>query len=459
MIPKDLRAYASLFQEYTELRVQENRNTRIVMINGDIAENQKASTGGMSARVYKQGVWGFASHPVISDDTIGQVVASATQNARFLDAREQRRAGELPRVSVTDHHDFSTTQARVSHKDMIEFLKILDSYMVKYYTELHARTVVLDLLDMEKSLLTSDGSSNYSLTPRAILYVMMSVDKEGEPVELYGVNGGFGHFEDNFSQPDSLFEQIDRQYEHLLQKANGVYPKAGMADCILDANLAGILAHEAIGHTAEADLVQGGSVAGDFLHEQVASPLITLVDFAHTAFGKLCPIPVFVDDEGVKAEDAVLIKDGVLQGFLHNKESANHFQTAPTGNARAFQFSDEPLIRMRNTAILPGKSTFAEMIGTIDNGYYLMKSGNGQADATGEFMFGIVQGYEIKHGKLGRAIRDTTISGVAFDMLKTVTMVANEMVWECSGMCGKKQPIPVGMGGPAIKCRVNIGGK
>ena len=74
-------------------------------------------------------------------------------------------------------------------------------------------------------------------------------------------------------------------------------------------------------------------------------------------------------------------------------------------------------------------------------------------------MFGVCMGYEIKHGKLGRAIRDTTISGIAFDMLKTVDMLSDDMVWTCSGMCGKKQPMPVGMGGPAVKCKVNIGGR
>ena len=99
------------------------------------------------------------------------------------------------------------------------------------------------------------------------------------------------------------------------------------------------------------------------------------------------------------------------------------------------------------------------MIASIDHGYYLMKPDNGEADSTSEFMFGIVQGYKITHGRLGKAIKDTTISGVAFDMLKTVRMVSDDMVWKCGGMCGKKQMIPVGMGGPAIKCQVNIGGK
>ena len=229
--------------------------------------------------------------------------------------------------------------------------------------------------------------------------------------------------------------------------------------CVLDAELAGILAHEAIGHTTEADLVLGGSVAGPLLNKTAASPLVTLVDFASEFRGKPCPVPVYTDDEGTKAEDAVIIENGVLKSFMHNKESAAHFGVAPTGNARAYQFSDEPLIRMRNTAIVPGASSLKDMIESVDNGYYLIRPTNGQADSTSEFMFGVSLGYEIKGGKLGHAIKDTTISGIAFDVLRTVTMVSSDMKWGCAGMCGKKQAIPVGMGGPAIKCKVSIGGR
>ena len=89
----------------------------------------------------------------------------------------------------------------------------------------------------------------------------------------------------------------------------------------------------------------------------------------------------------------------------------------------------------------------------------LLNSTNGQADTTGEFMFGVSMGYEIKKGKLGRALLDTTISGVAFEMLKTVDMVSDTVEWASSGYCGKKQPMPVGMGGPALRCKVMIGGR
>lgn len=271
--------------------------------------------------------------------------------------------------------------------------------------------------------------------------------------------GGRGQFEDVFDKPEDLYADIAQLYDHLQAKKDAVKPRAGKHDVVLDADLAGILAHEAIGHTTEADIVRGGSVAAEFVGKPVASELVTMVDFAHTWQGETLPVPVYIDDEGTPSEDQVLIDKGILQGFMHNKESAVHFGNAPTGNARAYQFFDEPLIRMRNTAILPGNDKVEDMIASVDDGYYLMWPSNGQADSTSEFMFGVMLGYEIKDGKLGHAITDTTISGVAFDMLKSISMVSDEMRWSCAGMCGKKQIIPVGMGGPAVKCRIHVGGE
>jgi len=459
MIEKDISCYSKFFTEYTELRVQENRNLRIAMLNGSVVQNSKAAISGVSARVYKAGVWGFSSNPDITDEAVMKVIKSATDNSIFLDSRERRDKTGLTEAKALSDNDFSTKKKRKNQMELIEFIKGVDTYITKNFSGINSRVIALSCLDMEKTLITSDGSSAYSMMPRSIIQIVLTVLKDGEPVELYDVYGGSGQFEDHFSSHNVFCEKIDAQYEHLMKKAEGVFPSAGLCDCILDANLAGILSHESIGHTTEADLVLGGSVAGDYLNKEVASPMVTLVDFANTANGDLCPIPVFVDDEGTKAEDVTIIEKGILKGFMHNKESANHFNTVATGNARAFNFSDEPIIRMRNTAILPGKDKLEEMISSIDNGYYLMTAGNGQADSTSEFMFGIVLGYEIKNGKIGKAIKDTTISGVAFDVLKTVDMVSDDMNWQCGGMCGKKQAIPVGMGGPALKCRLNIGGR
>jgi TldD protein len=456
----NLSDYAQYFTEYTELRIQENRENLIVMVNGDLMRNEKVSKSGVSARAHKNGVWGFASDPEINGNTLQEVVESATKNAQFLHQKIKNDPFQLASRKANETHDFGSKKTKWSQKEMIEFLQTMDRYIIENCKNLISRTVVIQTLDMEKSLITSDQSNSFSFIPRSFIIVELSMaDKDTQPIKLHDIFDGFGQFEDVFTTPDALFAKMDKIYERLLKKVDGIYPDSGIHDCILDADLAGILAHEAIGHTTEADLVLAGSVAANMMDQEVASPLVTLVDFAHTAYEKTCPVPVYVDDEGVKAEDAMIIEKGILKSYMHNKDSAQKFQMPLTGNARAMQFYDEPLIRMRNTAILPGKSQLKEMIASIDDGYYLMKSSNGQADSTSEFMFGVVQGYEVKNGKLGRALKDITISGIAFDVLKSVSMISDDLVWGNAGMCGKKQWIPVGMGGPAIKCKVNIGGK
>ena len=156
-----------------------------------------------------------------------------------------------------------------------------------------------------------------------------------------------------------------------MQKREGVYADAGRKTVILGGMMTGMLSHEAVGHTVEADLVLGGSVAGPCLNKRVASEKVTLTDFANEAFGKRCPLPVFVDDEGTRAEDVTLIRDGILVGYMNSRESAEHFGMKPAGNARAWSFSDEPLIRMRNTAVHPGTDKLEDMIASIEDGYYL----------------------------------------------------------------------------------------
>ena len=461
MIDKDISLYSSAFsKDYTELRIQENRSVNITLLNGDVISNDSSAKSGVSSRTFKDGNWGFSSNPNISDDAVQSVIKSSTDNVKFLNKRHSKGCGIILPESMADYQfDYSSSKDKNNQKYWIEYLKSLDDYIVNKYPKISSRTLVFSALDMEKNLLTADGAKSFSMTPRSHLIIILTAEKNSEPIRLMEAHGGLGQLQDNFDNPEKYFSEIDKQVKYLMDKVNGVHAEAGKKEVILDGDLAGILAHEAIGHTTEADLVLGGSVAGDHINNQVASPLVSLIDFANTYKGDICPVPVYVDDEGVKSEDVTIIENGVLKSFMHNKDSSRHFETNLTGNARAFSFSDEPLIRMRNTAILPGKSKLEEMISSVEDGYYLIKTGNGQADSTSEFMFAVSMGYEIKNGKLGRAIYDTTISGVAFDMLKTVSMVSDEMKWESAGMCGKKQPIPVGMGGPAIKCEINMGGR
>ena len=444
---------------HTELRGQNNRNRRAVLLNGDLMGNVRSDVSGVSARVYRGGVYGFSSMAEFTGEAAEKVLKAATENAAFMD----RHAGigkpalpAMPLKRMPDQEDIRDAE----QKAYIDFARAVDDYISRKYPKLMSRTLVAMEDSMEKLIVTSDGASGHILAPRSYMYVVMSAMTDaGTPVELHKPFGGRGTFESNFSDPAAYYADIDALYEQLMQKREGVYADAGEKTVILDGMMSGMLSHEAVGHTVEADLVLGGSVAAHNLNKRVASDLVTLTDFAHTAFGETCPLPVYIDDEGTEATDAPLIENGILTGYMNSRESAQHFGMTPQGNARAWLFSDEPLIRMRNTAVHPGKDKLEDMIASVDDGYYLIESNNGQADTTGEFMFGVTMGYEIKKGKLGKALLDTTISGVAFDMLKTVDMVSDKVVWCSSGMCGKKQPMPVGMGGPALRCKVKIGGR
>lgn len=446
--------------EHTEIRAQNTENVKISIVSGNLVTNAESAAGGVSARVCKNGSWGFASCADYDSDSIKQVLQEAESNSLFLDKKLNKV--KKPLCNTKPYVYFAEKEpVAVPKKMYIDFAKELDSYIEKTYPTLAGRKIIISSERFEKLIYASNGTKAHIFSPRVYVYIFLSADtKDGETLEMFDVlDGGNGCFPDYFTSAEKYYEKIDSLYHELNDKTEGIFPEAGTAEVILAPSLSGMLAHEAVGHTVEADLVSGGSVAGHNLGKYVASEIVNMTDFAHTALGKPCPLPVFVDDEGTECEDEILIKDGILTGYMNNLESAEKYKMTPHGNARAFAYSDEPLIRMRNTAVLPGKDKIEDMIASVDNGYYLTRTGNGQADTTGEFMFGITMGYEIKNGKIGKAIRDTTISGVAFEMLKTVTMLSDELVWTSSGYCGKKQLMPVGTGGPAMKCKVLIGGQ
>ncbi len=442
----------------TELRSQHSRSRRAVLVCGNLIGNTRSDTRGMSARVYKNGTYGFSSMAEVSPEASEAVLKAATENAKFMDSRVKKGAPAIPSLG-TSCFPLEYVIGETDQKVYVDFAREVDEY-IKTLPNIVSRTVVAMEDSYEKLIRVSDGCDAHITLLRS--YVMFELNAEttdGNPVQLFDVIGGEGEFCKNFKDPKELFPAIDALHKQLMEKREGVYADAGEKTVILGGMMTGMLAHEAVGHTVEADLVLGGSVAAHSLGKQVASELVSLTDFAHTAFGKRVPLPVFVDDEGVIAKDARIIENGILVGYMNNRETANRFGMEPCGNARAWSFSDEPLIRMRNTCILPGKDKLEDMIASVDDGYLLLNSRNGQADTTGEFMFGVSMGYEIKNGKLGRALLDTTISGVAFSMLKTVDMVSDEVVWSSSGFCGKKQPMAVSMGGPALRCKVMIGGR
>ena len=460
MLKDFIAPFKSRIDGHTELRAHRNTNRSVAFVSGNMTQNASSDVAGVCARVYDRGYWGFASSAECGEAEVENVIGAAKRNAGFLTSK---LGGKLPDLAPSPAGSISTKAVENDYKQklLIDYARSVDEYISLKYPNLTSRMVMAGGDTIERFVVTSDGADGYALLPRARVYCVLGILADDGSIIEHGdyLCEGAGYFIDLFGPPEEIYEKIDAHYETLMRKREGVYAEAGVRDAVFDSRLAGILAHEAIGHTTEADLVLGGSVAGPYLNKLVASEMVTLVDYANNICGDEAPLPIYVDDEGTVARDVTIIENGVLKAYMHNRETALRFGHEPTGNARAFKFSDEPLVRMRNTAILAGHDKLDDMIASIDDGYYLTHTGNGQADLTSEFMFGITMGYEIKKGKIGRAIRDTTISGVAFDLLRTVTMLSDEMSWHSGGMCGKKQPMPVGMGGPSVKCRVNIGGR
>jgi TldD protein len=455
-----LQDHAKGFDGYTELRWHANHAVRLAMRKGALLQNTQTREGGVSARCYRSGAFGFACHPGDTDEALGAVLAEARANAALYERAAGGEPASLPQTPPgTGVYDYRSQRSPLSPSERTDLLRRLDDTITRKYPGLLNTDLVLSSLAIEKALVTSEGAATYSYVPRTVLIFGLSMQANDGPVQLSDHVGGFGDLQDQVYDLEPLLERVDALYTALREKAEGTHCDAGVHDVVLDPMVAGILAHEAIGHTCEADSVLSGSVAGDRINQQVASEKITLGDYGGRGPDGKSDLPIHIDDEGTPCRDVTIIENGVLKAFLHNKDTARRLGAEPTGNARAFAFGDEPLVRMRNTAILPGTDRLDDMIAAVDRGYYLMRSSNGQADWTSEFMFGITRGYEIHNGKLGRAIRDTTISGVAFDMLKTVSHVGDTLHWMESAWCGKKQLIPVGMGGPALKCRITLGGQ
>ena len=317
-----------------------------------------------------------------------------------------------------------------------------------------ASCIYHEILD-HKIIVNSDGVEVelYDSKPE---FNIVSVARRGsESVtssEGVGVTGGW---EDLFSKKDP-FEYATLASEKATKLLEAKHVIGEKTTIILDPGMVGLISHEAIGHMVEADFVLSGSIVKDRIGQKVASELITLVDSGQSNIAGNAAGTIAVDDEGVMAGRTVIIENGILKSFLHNRETALMFDTRPTGNARAFEYNDEPLIRMRNTFIEPRNDKLDDIIKETKHGYLIKGPRNGQADANGEFMFGSQEVYSIQKGEIQQLMKGSSISGNAFDVLESVDMVGNDFKYDIgTGYCGKFQPAKVDGGGPHLRWYCN----
>ena len=450
--------YKPYFREHTELRAQENRQCMVIVKDGKVSNSYISEKSGVFARVFKGGLFGSAAGGSYDDKTIRKVLKEAERLAKEADGRCQIGEEPLPKIP-SGRLTLDREIREFDYRLHVELAREIDAYIAKKYPRLAGHSVRVRSESSEKNLAVSNGWDAHTVIMRAYVDIDMRAEaKDGRQVEYGNYFGRSCYLDEAFGNINWLYERIDTLYQQFMDYREAVPPKGGVHDIILSPDLTGMLSHEAVGHTVEADMVQGGSVAGVRMGQQVASPIVTLMDYANETPDGEAPCRVLVDDEGTPAVDCTIIENGILKSYLNSRQTARMYNGIACGCIRASQYYDEPMVRMRNTAIAPGKDKLEDMIASIDHGYYLVGNQNGQADCKGEFMIVASLGYEIKNGKILRPIRDTTLSGIAFDLLKTVSMISNQQKWRFGGICGKKQVICTAMGGPEIKCRANIAG-
>ena len=312
-------------------------------------------------------------------------------------------------------------------------------------------------------VMATDGTLAADIRPLVRLSISVLVEENGKRERgSCGSGGRFGL--------DWFFEVIDgdiravrfakEAVRQALVNLSAIAAPAGLMPVVLGAGWPGVLLHEAVGHGLEGDFNRKeSSLFTGKIGEQVTSPLCTIVDDGtiENRRGSLT-----IDDEGVPSQCNVLIKDGILQGYMQDKMNARLMGVAPTGNGRRESYAHLPMPRMTNTYMLAGQSQFDDLIASVEQGIYAPHFGGGQVDITsGKFVFSTSEAYLIEKGKITKPVKGATLIGSGIEVMQKISMVADKSELDLGiGVCGKEgQSVPVGVGQPALKIdEITVGG-
>ncbi len=283
---------------------------------------------------------------------------------------------------------------------------------------------------------------------------------EGDRQETGSFGTGGRTLYDHYIQPENWRAAVDEAMRQSAVNLGSVPTPAGTMPVVLGPGWPAILLHEAIGHGLEGDFNRKKTSAfSGLLGERVAGPGVTVVDDG-TIMDRRGSLTV--DDEGTPTERTVLIEDGILKGYMHDRLNARLMGMKPTGNGRRQDYAHMPIPRMTNTVMDNGEMDPAEIIASVDDGLYAVDFGGGQVDITsGKFVFTCTEAYRIEGGKVTAPVKGATLIGNGPDVLTKVGMIGNDLALDRGiGTCGKDgQGVPVGQGQPTLKIdELTVGG-
>ncbi len=341
--------------------------------------------------------------------------------------------------------------ASLSEQDKIAFLQQIDS--IARATSPYVRQVMANMVAVHEIILIVDESGRMTADVRPLVRTNVSVIVERNGQMESATAGGGGRFSlDFFLNTNKAQEYAEDAVRKALINLDAEAAPAGSMTVVLGNGWPGVLLHEAIGHGLEGDFNRKGTSAfAGRIGEQVAAKGITVVDDGtlEQRRGSLS-----VDDEGTQTQCTTLIEDGILKGYMYDRQNAALMGTQSTGNGRRQSYSCLPMPRMTNTYMQAGDYAPEEIIASVEKGIYAVNFSGGQVDITsGKFVFSTSEAYLIENGKLGKPLKNATLIGNGPDVLTRVSMVGNDLALDSGiGVCGKDgQGVPVGVGQPTLR--------
>ena len=448
--------------DYADLYFQLSQDESWVLEDSIIKEGGFHIDRGVGVRAVSGEKTGFAYSDQIN-------LASLQQCAEAVKGTAQIKEGNLisPQafnaVNAVQRYAAINPLESLSKEKKIELLHLVDRTARSEDPRVTHVSAALSSIYEEVLVVATDGTLAADIRPLVRLSISVLVEEDGKRERgSCGSGGRFGL--------DWFFEVVNgdiravnfakEAVRQALVNLSAVAAPAGLMPVVLGAGWPGVLLHEAVGHGLEGDFNRKeSSLFTGKIGELVTSPLCTIVDDGtlQNRRGSLT-----IDDEGVPSQCNVLIKDGILQGYMQDKLNARLMGVKPTGNGRRESYAHLPMPRMTNTYMLAGQSKFDDLIASVDRGIYAPHFGGGQVDITsGKFVFSTSEAYLIEKGKITKPVKGATLIGSGIDVMQKVSMVADKTDLDLGiGVCGKDgQSVPVGVGQPALKIdEITVGG-
>jgi TldD protein len=438
-----------------ELFLEYKQSEMLVWDNGRLKQATYDTNQGFGLRAVRDEAVGFAHASDVSEAAIARA-ADAVRAVKG--GRSGSYAEAPPRTNVKLYSD-DNPLAAPGFDAKVKLLETIDAYARAKNPRVRQVSASLGASWQVIEIVRPDDQSYRDIRPLVRVNVSV-VAGSGDRQESgsYGYGGREGY--QRFIEAETWRDAVDEAVRQALLNLESIPAPAGEMDVVLGSGWPGVMLHEAIGHGLEGDFNRKKTSAfAGLMGQQVAAKGVTVVDDGTIASrrGSLS-----IDDEGTPTSRTVLIEDGILVGYMQDRQNARLMNMRPTGNGRRESHAHVPMPRMTNTYMLAGQSDPAEIIASVKNGIYAVNFGGGSVDITsGKYVFQCTEAYRIENGKIGAPLKGAMLIGNGPTDLRRVSMIGNDLKLDSGiGTCGKNgQGVPVGVGQPTLRMdRITVGG-